>query len=292
MAISGAAASSNMGARSNRALTPTLALLNVRVGFWLRNPGFVRNRGWAARLCDFFSLWFLSELIARLRETSWKVYLTDGGHLENLGAYALLKRRCRLIVIVDAEADPEMKFSSLMTLQRYARIDLGIRITIPWQQIRETTLKVTQEAHDGSMFNQRPGPHCAVGTVDYATGASGIIVYIKASLTGDENDYVRDYKSRYALFPHESTADQFFTEEQFETYRALGFHAVSGFFDRRHAFAFLDPEVYTGANADLHLLDRLFPRRMTADDGRWPQTCETFVARARACATFSSNRQP
>lgn len=38
MAISGAAASSNMGANSIRPLSLTLALLNVRLGYWLRNP--------------------------------------------------------------------------------------------------------------------------------------------------------------------------------------------------------------------------------------------------------------
>jgi hypothetical protein len=131
MAISAAAASSNIGAKTIRPLTPTLALLNVRVGFWLRNPRFVKASRLRATLQDFFSLYFLYELVANLRETSWNVYVTDGGHLENLGAYELLKRRCRVIVAVDAEADPEMTFGSLVTLERFARIDLGIRIDLP-----------------------------------------------------------------------------------------------------------------------------------------------------------------
>jgi hypothetical protein len=54
-------------------------------------------------------------------------------------------------------------------------------------------------------------------------------VYIKSSLTGDENDYIRDYARRNDTFPHETTGDQFFSEEQFEVYRALGFHMSHGF---------------------------------------------------------------
>ncbi len=45
-------------------------------------------------------------------------------------------------------------------------------------------------------------------------------------MTGDEPDYVLDYERRYPSFPHETTGDQFFSEEQMEAYRALGFHAV------------------------------------------------------------------
>ena len=38
MAVSGAAVSSSMGAQSIKPLTATLALLNIRLGYWLRNP--------------------------------------------------------------------------------------------------------------------------------------------------------------------------------------------------------------------------------------------------------------
>jgi hypothetical protein len=62
-------------------------------------------------------------------------------------------------------------------------------------------------------------------------------VYVKSSLSGDEKDYILDYKKRCSKFPHESTSDQFFTEEQFEVYRALGFHAVEGFFSGKHEFS-------------------------------------------------------
>jgi hypothetical protein len=79
------------------------------------------------------------------------------------------------------------------------------------------------------------GPHVAVGCIDYGAGKSGWLVYVKSSLSGDENDYIRDYARRFPRFPHETTGDQFFSEEQFEVYRALGFHAMYGFLEREKA---------------------------------------------------------
>ncbi|MGY8662485.1 cell division protein [Bradyrhizobium sp. UFLA05-109] len=231
MAISGAAASSNMGSSSIRVLTPTLALLNVRLGYWLRNPRYVN----ALSFPRFSPLYFWAEISGRLYENSEGVYLTDGGHIENLGVYELLRRRCRVIVAVDAEADTPMNFASLMTLQRYARIDLGVRIDLPWTPIRECTraLMARNASNESApcQHDDRPQDHAhvAIGTIDYGGGDYGYLVYIKSSLTGDENDYIRDYARRHATFPHETTGDQFFSEEQFEVYRALGFHTTHGF---------------------------------------------------------------
>ena len=233
MAISGAAFSSNMGANSIRALTPTLALLNVRTGYWLKNPLAVEPRVGPAdraierRIDSRFYLW--SEITGRLYEDSPDVYLTDGGHIENLGIYELLRRRCKVIVAVDAEADPAMRMPSFIALQRYARIDLGARITMPWDAIRKSTrcwmgYGGTNPENDDKPPQPSPGPHAAIGIIDYDGGQAGWLLYIKSSLSGDENNYVRDYARRYDQFPHESTGDQFFSEEQFEVYRALGFH--------------------------------------------------------------------
>jgi hypothetical protein len=276
MAVSGAAAASNMGAQSIKPLTPTLALLNVRVGFWVRNPRFIKVHKIKARLLEFFSLYFLYELIADLREDSWNVYVTDGGHVENLGAYELLKRRCRIVLVVDAEADPKMTFGSFVELQRYARIDLGVRINLAWETIAETTLRISKEMAESGKITAGSGPHCAIGRIDYPDGGHGVIVYIKSSLTGDESDYVLNYKKRYPLFPHESTADQFFSEEQFEVYRALGFHAASGLFDRHDCFGRLDPEQSPDTKDDLELLDKIFPTAPKVDP-LWTRKAHTFV---------------
>jgi hypothetical protein len=246
MAISGAAASANMGSSSIRPLRPSLALLNIRLGYWLKNPryvgagsvmklhGLLRQRMKDLRMALTPFLW--AEITGRLYENSSYVYLTDGGHIENLGVYELLKRRCKLIIVVDAEADLAMHFPSFVTLQRYARIDLNVLIDMPWSKIQKTTCSwMGCHARKGQSPHPEPskGPHAAIGQIDYGAGEHGLILYFKSSLTGDENDYIRDYARRYELFPHETTGDQFFSEEQFEVYRALGFHSVHGVLCKR-----------------------------------------------------------
>jgi predicted acylesterase/phospholipase RssA len=244
MAISGAAASSNMGSNSIKALTPTLALLNVRLGYWLSNPRYVEATARPQRRSTPLFLW--SEISGRLYENSDGVYLTDGGHIENLGVYELLRRRCKVIVAVDAEADAPMNFASLMKLQRYARIDLGVRIDLPWTPIRDRTRAIMAENADKTSAQASPGTseeaskphvHVAIGVIDYGGDDKGYLVYIKSSLSSDENDYIRDYARRNATFPHETTGDQFFSEEQFEVYRALGFHMTHGFLAGDHDVA-------------------------------------------------------
>jgi hypothetical protein len=65
----------------------------------------------------------------------------------------------------------------------------------------------------------------AVGTINYPGEGCGTLVYVKASLTGpDEPADVREYAGSHNEFPHQTTADQFFDESQFESYRALGQH--------------------------------------------------------------------
>jgi hypothetical protein len=152
-----------------------------------------------------------------------------------------LRRRCKLIIAVDAEADPQMSFGSLMTLERYARIDFGLRIGLPWVAIRDATRQASKQVSEtgGLPPSQAThGPHCALGTIYYPrkdgdahdAHSTGVLFYVKSSFTGDENDYVVDYKRRNPDFPHETTLDQLFTEEQFEAYRNLGFHAVNSAF--------------------------------------------------------------
>jgi hypothetical protein len=262
MAVSGAAASSNMGSSTIKPLVPTLAILNVRLGFWLANPAEVAGalqKAFLWRLFDKF--YFLKELFGLLTEDSETVYLTDGGHIENLGMYELLRRRCKMIIAIDAEEDPNMTFGSLVTLERYARIDSGIRIDLPWASIREATLKASAQLVAGggaAPENVAHGPHCALGTIYYPResgekddrNSTGVLLYVKASFTGDENDYVVDYKRRNPAFPHESTLDQLFTEEQFEAYRALGFHAVHAAFRLTDEVAMSPaPAVWLGANS-------------------------------------------
>jgi hypothetical protein len=56
---------------------------------------------------------------------------------------------------------------------------------------------------------------------DHAVGY-GHLLYLKLSLTGNEGEFIRRYRLNEPAFPHTSTANQFFSEAQFEAYRSLG----------------------------------------------------------------------
>lgn len=257
MAISGAAAAPNMGMASIRPLSPTIALLNVRLGRWVLHPLSIEQDVRAGRkgkrpgphylLREAFAKsglrpWVPSASQRWTRregsggDVSDYVFLTDGGHIENLGVYELLRRRCRLIVVVDGEADPRGKCLSLEQLERFARIDLGTKIMIDVRPIIEATRAVDAALQEGRFPPRKHGPHVALGRIDYppvddpeGPREAGVLVYVKASVSGDENDYVSGYKARHRDFPQETTADQLFTEEQLEAYRALGEHAMRRF---------------------------------------------------------------
>jgi hypothetical protein len=249
MAISGAAAAPNMGMASMRPLSPTIAFLNVRLGRWLRHPLDTIRYSKRSALALWWSgkpgpLFLLREAFSKSGSdivnpsteepvSSRFVFLTDGGHIENLGVYELLRRRCALIIAVDGEADPEMTGGSLVQLERFARIDLGTRIVMDWKPIGERSRAVSDEVKKMAV-SRKPGPHVALGLIDYpgvgnGPREKGVLVYIKSSMSGDENDYVLSYKATNSAFPHETTMDQLFTEEQFEAYRALGEHIAGRF---------------------------------------------------------------
>lgn len=239
-AASGAAVASRMGRLGLGIFAPTLAFLNVRLGFWLRNPA--RKPGAGKNAGSQAGLTLLDEAIGALDEKKPLVYLTDGGHSDNLGLYQLLKRRCDLIISVDAEADPAMTCAALVDVERFARIDLGVRLDCPASSLREAALgrqaKLARRSPDEPMPTSDPSRHAAMGRIRYPeqklvgtdedkhTKKDGILLYIKAAMTGDEPSYVLDYARRHPSFPHETTIDQFFSEEQFEAYRALGYHAA------------------------------------------------------------------
>jgi hypothetical protein len=268
MAISGAAVASNMGAMTVRPLVFTLALLNLRLGFWMRNPKVVATAppwyrlllGW---LVDRPIGLLLREMFSSIDENSSTIYLTDGGHLENLGVYALMKRKCKVLIAIDGEADRHMRFPSLLALERYARIDLGATTSLPWEPIRDHALRIDKAFDEAEKHGIRVpcevGPHCAAAEVKFSRNEeeTAVLFYVKASLSGDEDDYILDYKRRNPAFPHETTNDQFFTEEQLEVYRALGFHIVKGLLSGTEPFAVLAGEKETEDRARQRLLDKV-----------------------------------
>ena len=224
MTVSGAAASAAMGHQTFLAQSFALTLLNVRLGQWLENPRFRGGRrAHRTETGVFWPLYLLREMLGSTDANRRLINISDGGHTgDNLGICPLLKRRCAVIVAGDAEADPRHAFGSLTEALRQIYIDENISVDINLDHIRLDPTRGQTKAHH------------AVGVISYPrvldpdTGAElrpaerGFLVVLKSSLVGDEPAPILNYKQDNPDFPHQTTGDQFFDDDQFESYRALG----------------------------------------------------------------------
>jgi hypothetical protein len=262
MAISGAAVSSNMGYHSSPSVSFLLTLFNVRLGWWLGNPGSAGEKHFPGleppyrREGPLFALHpLIRELLGMTSADSAYVYLSDGGHFEDLGLYEMVRRRCRWIVLCDGDQDRARGFEDLGNAVRKIWIDLGVRITFPDAPL----LQAEADAKPVDI------PYFALGTIHYVNEPNpelrpGKLLYIKPGVRGDEEAAdVIAYKRANPDFPAQSTADQWFDEAQLEAYRRLGYLIISRI---THAVGRL-PE---GAPADLAQLltrlDRINPKTL------------------------------
>jgi Patatin-like phospholipase len=222
MAISGAAASPNQGYHSSPLAAIVMTLFNARLGWWLTNPGEAGRGFWDHDGPAFGIKPFLDEALGKTDDRNRYVYLSDGGHFDNLGIYEMVVRRCKYIVVVDAGADDRYTNEDLGSAIRKIRIDLGVSIEFPWGLDIDKTLGAA-------------GMRCALGKIRYDErddGAEpGEILYIKPVLTGTEPRDITTYHCGSGLFPQEPTSDQWFTESQFESYRRLGAFSIEEIVD-------------------------------------------------------------
>ena len=223
VAVSGAAASPNMGSQTPGApLAMLMTFFNVRLGFWAPTP---RQKAWRSRQARFWSFYTLTEFLSRTTDRASYCFLSDGGHFDNTGVYALVERGCRIIVLVDCGADGSRTFADLGNLARRVRIDFGAEIDIDLADLGPTDPKSCRNPF-------------VVGTILYSSAylqeigdpnpddPSAYLVVIKPSVIGYEPADVRQYGFQNQPFPQQSTVDQFFDEAQFESYRRLGMHCA------------------------------------------------------------------
>ena len=247
VSVSAAAAASQMGYHTMPSLAALMTVLNVRVGRWLPNPRLKADDKRLQTAGPRFGLEYLgAELFSRTNATSNYVYVSDGGHFENLGVYELIRRRVKFIVVIDGEADPNYEFHALGSIVRKARIDFGTDIQIsahPIQPAGVSKIRNPSAKTPVTLPDRLGAVNYALGLIHYPetdqaedagsdseTGNKGLMIYVKSSLIADDAFNiadVRQYAETHPTFPHESTADQFFSESQFESYRQLGQSVMS-----------------------------------------------------------------
>jgi len=235
MAISGAAVSPNMGYNSSSAVTFLLMLFNVRLGWWLGNPGPAGQKTYMKPSPFFTPKPLIAETLGMTDSQHSYVYLSDGAHFENLALYEMVRRRCHFIVLSDAGADGDFNFDDLGNALRKIRIDLGIPIEF------EKGMTIHKRVDADKLFatdGKTAGKYCSMARIRYSEidgkdlsqdqkdEMDGWLIYIKPTVYGLEPQDVLNYAKANADFPHETTGDQMYSETQFESYRALGAHAI------------------------------------------------------------------
>jgi hypothetical protein len=222
ISISGAAASPNMGYHTSPPLAFLMTVFDVRLGWWLPNSRYKNDQfrsGKPEGGPPVSLLYLLNELLASTTDHSKYVYLSDGGHFENLAIYELVRRRCKYIVACDADADKGMAFGDLGNAIRKCRSDFGVEITID-----PTPVKLPSPDGFASV-------HGVTGTIRYPRlsddepNFAGEILYIKPTITRNTPRDVLAYRDSHLEFPDQTTADQWFEESQFESYRRLGLYS-------------------------------------------------------------------
>lgn len=225
MAISGAAVSPISG-RETRAHAPfriLMALCNVRLGVWIRNPYWVARdntlqqaKPWREGIRKMMSVpapgrRFAAEAFGRPRLGAPVVYLTDGGHYDNLGLVESLRLRPSRIILLDGSGDARDRFTTIGRAIAVARIDLGVDITLDPRPLRRGDKRYSGTALVTGWATWPKGEHtCRID-------------YLKSVLPRGMSWDVESYRIEHPDFPETSEQLEQYDEFDFEAFRQLGY---------------------------------------------------------------------
>ncbi len=225
-AISGAAFAPGLGRMTRRGISALSVFAGLRLGYWWNSAeaGIVQ-RGAVVQANPLLmkTRFLLLECFGAFPGSSsanW--YLSDGGHFENTGAYALVRQEAELIVIADCGADPDYRFCDLEILIRRARIDLHAEITFMKPRPGATWAHLESFGSLDDLASPSSQACLALAEVVYASGATGQIVLVKPNVSASLPVDLVNFKAAHPLFPQQPTTDQFFDEAQWESYFRLG----------------------------------------------------------------------
>lgn len=245
VAVSGAAAAPGAGAYTSRGWALVMFLLGIRLGHWIASPlplALPPFKDWLWRRAPKpLMLWSEARAMFFGQARPWW-YLSDGGHFDNTGVYALIKRECDFIILSDASSDPDYRFADIENLVRKARIDLDAEIEFYSRQEAARLLSLPgdgitvlspDELADNSTRRGVLLARIRYRRSDPAHGErEGTLLVVKPNLHICLDLDLLAYAQRHPSFPHESTGDQFFDEAQWESYQRLGEDAGQALYDR------------------------------------------------------------
>lgn len=216
VAATGAALSASMGRYSKPSARMLFALFNIRIGRTIPSVGREDRRTAVARLespgrvrTRTALLPGLDDLVAEMLGVQGpNMYVSDGGHYDNLGLITLLHARCETIWCVDASPKPAGDCPDLKRAIELAT-ELDIRIDLDTSAFGTTTPGVFPRTH-------------TKGTVHYQDGKTADLHVIKLGLHPANLGEFESYRQTDRKFPHHPTGDQLYPAARMKMYRDLG----------------------------------------------------------------------
>ncbi len=222
-AMSAAAMAPSLGRMSMGSTNALIAALNLRLGVWMPNPMYDRGRRAGTHMYSMFK-----EILGYFDLDDPNVYVTDGGHWENLGLVELIRRKTRIIISVDASADEPHSFNALMEAVELSLLECGATITF----------------RDGEFDAMRPGgaprppKNWCTADIAYADGSAGRLLFVKAQASEAMPLDVLRYSKEDPDFPNYSTANQFLSEAEFSNLAILGRESMIRALEDRRTWLF------------------------------------------------------
>lgn len=144
-----------------------------------------------------------------------EMYVSDGGHYDNLGLMTLFRARCKTIWCIDASPDTGGTAAELRRVLDLAQAELGVR-----HDLDLSGFAVADNGLYGTTF--------AAGNVAYADSVTAELFVVKLGLTAYSSSQLKEYRNVDRGFPHHKTLRQWYARARMESYRDLGFESTIG----------------------------------------------------------------
>ncbi|MBF0182092.1 MAG: patatin-like phospholipase family protein [Magnetococcales bacterium] len=222
---------------------------NTNLGVNFPNPNMTNKRRRVIQKILPFPFYQMTGNSALNREGT-HIYLADGGQVENLGLFSLLRRRCAQIITVDAEYDlvdgKMYQFGAMALLQeKLAAQYKNAILELVQPDTRQGLLDEIAKTPSGHPETVTPYVTRWIFKVDFGnrieeiSKITNIKMYLAAKdmynekLSYDARHYAKKHKESIctgSVFPHQSTSDQLYSPSQFKAYRDLGKFIVENYF--------------------------------------------------------------
>lgn len=232
VAVTGAAVSPSMGKFTKSWLRALMGFLNLRLGIWMPNPASptVRKRvdddGTVPRVIPSVR-YFIRELRGRHYLNTDLIYVSDGGHYENLGLVELVRRRCTEIWCIDGSGDPPGTALALAESLTLITSELGLAADFDLGTFGLSDEETAEKDRPNIRRVHAKGVIRSLTPADSGRSYECVVRVVKIGVDSTTSSRIDELRRKYRRFPYDSTFNQLYNAERFDMYRDLGFDSTS-----------------------------------------------------------------